>query len=140
MKKINNIGLGTAAIGRPLYINLKQEVDPAPFILSKFKEKGVKVLEDAYQQGIRHFDTAPGYGIAEELLVNWLQKKNDSSIRVSSKWGYTYVANFDPNAKQHEVKEHTLENLNKQWEYSNLLLPYLKVYQIHSATLNLPSL
>ena len=63
-----------------------------------------------------------------------MEKKNDPSIRVSTKWGYTYIANFDPNAKQHEEKEHSINKLNEQWEYSKILLPYLKVYQIHSAT------
>jgi len=134
LKVITNIGLGTAAIGRPLYINEKQEVNDEPFSLPKFKEKGLQVLEDAYHKGVRYFDTSPGYGIAEQLLVEWLKGKNDPSIQISTKWGYTYVANFDPNAKQHEIKEHSLNNLNRQWKYSHQLLPFLKVYQIHSAT------
>lgn len=134
MKDNNNIGLGTASIGRPLYINVKQTADTESFSLPKFKENGLQVLDDAYNKGIRYFDTSPGYGLAEQLLVDWLKKKNDPSIRVSTKWGYIYVANFDPNAKQHEVKEHSIDKLNKQWEYSKMLLPYLKVYQIHSAT------
>jgi aryl-alcohol dehydrogenase-like predicted oxidoreductase len=131
---ISNIGFGTAAIGRPLYINVKQEQNTRPFSLSEFKENGVKTLEEAYQKGIRFFDTSPGYGIAEQLLLDWLDSKKDPSIIVSTKWGYTYVANFDPNASQHEVKEHSLEKLNHQWEFSKKLLPYLKIYQIHSAT------
>ena len=134
MKNRNNIGLGTAAIGRPLYINVKQNVSAESFSLPKFKENGLQVLEDAYNKGVRYFDTSPGYGIAEQLMVKWLEKKNDPSIQVSTKWGYTYVANFDPNAKQHEVKEHSIDKLNMQWEYSKMLLPYLKVYQIHSVT------
>lgn len=134
MKDKNNIGLGTAAIGRPLYINVKQDVNTKSFSLSKFTENGLQVLEDAYNNGVRYFDTSPGYGIAEQLMVKWLGKKNDPSIQVSTKWGYTYVANFDSNAIQHEVKEHSVAKLNEQWEYSKKLLPYLKVYQIHSAT------
>jgi len=134
LKDKNNIGLGTAAIGRPLYINVKQNVIAESFSLPKFKENGLQVLEDAYKKGVRYFDTSPGYGLAEQLMVVWLEKKNDPSIQVSTKWGYTYVANFNPNAKQHEVKEHSIDKLNMQWEYSKMLLPYLKVYQIHSAT------
>ena len=135
MKQSKNIGFGTAAIGRPMYINIKQDVKSVPFSLQDFKEKGLQVLDDAYDKGVRYFDTSPGYGLAEKLLIDWLEKKNDPSIVVSTKWGYTYVANFNPNAKQHEIKEHTLDNLNRQWECSKILLPYLKVYQIHSATL-----
>lgn len=134
MKNKTNLGLGTAAIGRPLYINVKHNVDKIPFSFTKFKEQGIQVLEDAYNKGVRHFDTAPGYGIAEQLLVDWIRKKKDPSISVSTKWGYTYVANFDSNAKVHEVKEHSLVKLNEQWKFSKQLLPYLKVYQIHSAT------
>lgn len=134
MTKNNNIALGTAAIGRPLYINIKQNESNTPFSLPKFKENGLHVLDDAYNKGIRFFDTSPGDGLAEQFLVDWLQKKNDPEIKVTTKWGYTYVANFDPNAKIHEVKEHSLDKLNKQWEFSKMLLPYLKVYQIHSAT------
>jgi aryl-alcohol dehydrogenase-like predicted oxidoreductase len=136
LKHKNNIGLGTAAIGRPLYINVKQMADDESFSLQKFKEKGIKVLEEAYNKGIRNFDTAPGYGLAEQLVLDWLQTKKDLSIEVSTKWGYTYVANFDPNAKVHEIKEHSINKLNEQWEFSKQLLPYLKVYQIHSATLD----
>ncbi len=131
-----HIGLGTAAIGRPLYINVRQNTDEKPFSLPKFKENGLQVLEDAYSNGIRFFDTSPGYGLAEQLLIDWLKKKGDPDIIVSTKWGYTYVANFDPNAIEHEVKEHSIEKLNNQWKFSKMLLPHLKVYQIHSATLD----
>ena len=58
-----------------------------------------------------------------------------TSIEIATKWGYTYTANFDANATVHEVKEHSLSKLNEQWNFSKQLLPYLKVYQIHSATL-----
>ncbi len=133
MQQNGNLGLGTAAIGRPLYINVRQE-SPKAFSLPRFRESGLQVLEDAYDQGIRFFDTAPGYGMAEELLVEWLKKKNDPSISVSTKWGYTYVADFNPDAVTHEVKEHSVDKLKEQWEFSRMLLPYLKIYQIHSAT------
>ncbi len=127
------IGLGTAAIGRPQYINIRQEA-PSKFSLDAFRSKGLLMLEEAYQQGIRYFDTAPGYGMAEQLLIDWLKTKDDPSIELATKWGYTYVANFNSNATQHEVKEHSLEKLNEQWEQSKHLLPSLTTYQIHSAT------
>lgn len=136
MKSTNQIGLGTAAIGRPQYINIKQSDMEVSFSADKFIEKGNQVLDEAYNRGVRFFDTSPGYGLAEELLASWLQKKNDPKIVVSTKWGYTYVANFDPNAKVHELKEHSLEKLNQQWTFSKTLLPNLKIYQIHSATLD----
>lgn len=128
------LGLGTAALGRPQYINVRQEVASISN-LEVFKKESFSVLEKAYQSGVRYFDTAPGYGLAEQLLIDWLATKNDETIKVATKWGYTYTANFDPKAKVHEVKEHSLEKLKEQWQTSKQLLPYLKVYQIHSATL-----
>ncbi|MGK0377373.1 MAG: aryl-alcohol dehydrogenase-like predicted oxidoreductase [Patiriisocius sp.] len=134
MNLTSQLGLGTAALGRPQYINVRQE-DLQDKDLEAFKQRGFKVLEEAYKLGIRYFDTAPGYGLAENLVLEWLQSKNDETIQVATKWGYTYVANFDAKAKIHEVKEHSLLKLNEQWETSKSLLPHLKVYQIHSATL-----
>ena len=134
MKSINNLGLGTAALGRPQYINLRQDNRVAPD-LEIFKQNGMSVLEKAYQAGIRYFDTAPGYGLAESLVLEWLRTKDDDSIKIGTKWGYTYVANFNPNAKVHEIKEHSLKKLNEQWKVSKNFLPHLKIYQIHSATL-----
>lgn len=134
MKKQSIIGLGTAAIGRPSYINIRQESTPETFNLEAFKQNGIAVLEMAYKQGIRYFDTAPNYGLAEDLLINWVKGKNDESIEIATKWGYTYTANFDSNAVEHEHKEHSLQRLNEQWEVSKNLLPHLTTYQIHSAT------
>ena len=128
------LGLGTAALGRPQYINVRQE-ECDNSNLAEFRKQSFSVLEDAYNAGIRYFDTAPGYGFAEELVLEWLQTKNDTSIEIATKWGYTYTANFNANAEVHEVKEHSLAKLNEQWNFSKQLLPYLKVYQIHSATL-----
>jgi aryl-alcohol dehydrogenase-like predicted oxidoreductase len=129
-----NIGLGTAALGRPQYINVRQD-NAENTDLENFRKHSFSVLEAAYNSGIRYFDTAPGYGLAEELVLEWVKTKNDTSIEIATKWGYTYTANFDINATVHEIKEHSLEKLNEQWNFSKQLLPYLKVYQIHSATL-----
>ena len=73
--------------------------------------------------------------MAEGLVLEWLKTKNDKTIEIATKWGYTYTANFDKNAIIHEVKEHSLVKLSAQWDFSKQLLPYLKVYQIHSATI-----
>ena len=126
------MGLGTAALGRPEYINIRQE-EKEPFNYERFKQSGFKVLDEAYDAGIKYFDTAPGYGLAEELLLEWVRDKQD--VELATKWGYTYVADFNPDAKQHEIKEHSLDKLSEQWGYSKQLLPQLSTYQIHSATL-----
>jgi aryl-alcohol dehydrogenase-like predicted oxidoreductase len=129
-----NLGLGTAALGRPQYINVRINNNENSD-LETFRQQSFSVLEEAYALGVRYFDTAPGYGLAEALVLEWLQTKDDNTIEVATKWGYTYTANFDKNAKIHEIKEHSFEKLKQQWNFSKQLLPYLKVYQIHSATL-----
>ena len=135
MKKSVKIGFGTAAIGRPQYINIKQNSN-AEISLEAFRANGKRMIDSAYLQGIRYFDTAPGYGLAEDLLIDWIKDKDDESIEIATKWGYTYTANFDQNATQHEVKEHSLKKLNEQWNQSKRLSPFLSTYQIHSATLD----
>lgn len=133
---MTKIALGMAAIGRPHYINIKS----ADSLKNPNKEllhtHALMLLNSAYQMGIRHFDAAPGYGIAEEILLDWIKKEHHSDIDISTKWGYTYTANFEKNPLQHEVKEHSLHVLQHQWQYSKQLLPYLTTYQIHSATLD----
>jgi aryl-alcohol dehydrogenase-like predicted oxidoreductase len=89
-----------------------------------------EVLEAAYQSGVRYFDAARSYGRAEEFLSHWPRR----DVTIASKWGYTYTANWRVDAEQHEVKELTLANLEKQLTESQALLP-LDLYQIHSATL-----
>ncbi len=132
---MGNIGLGTAAIGRPIYINIRHEKPREDLSLQEFRENGMGILDDAYDNGVRFFDASPGYGLAESLLIEWLGQKNDPDIIVATKWGLSYAADFDINAVVHEIKEHSLEKLNEQWEFSRKLLPNLKIYQIHSATL-----
>lgn len=129
-----SLGLGMAAIGRPHYINVRKNTI-AKSDVRELKSNAFKVLDEAYNLGIRYFDTAPGYGLAEQLLIDWLANKNDSSIQVATKWGYTYTANFDANALVHEVKEHSISKLKEQWQVSKNLLLFLTTYQIHSATL-----
>ncbi len=110
-----NLGLGMAAIGRPHYINVRTNTI-AKSSVNELKTDGFRVLDEAYKLGVRYFDTAPGYGLAENLLIDWLANKNDESIEVATKWGYTYTANFDKNATVHEVKEHSISKLKEQWQ------------------------
>ncbi len=57
-------------------------------------------------------------------------------MTVASKWGYTYTADWRVDAREHEVKDLSLENLIRQLAESRALLgDHLQLYQIHSATL-----
>jgi aryl-alcohol dehydrogenase-like predicted oxidoreductase len=100
------------------------------------------VLDAAWNAGIRYFDAARSYGRAEAFLTSWLTSRhiNPASVTVGSKWGYTYTADWQvtvPDGQKHEVKDHTLPVLQRQWQESQKLLGnQLNLYQIHSATLD----
>ena len=89
----------------------------------------------AYSKGVRYFDTAPSYGKGEDFLRDWNAKHQHQDVVLSTKWGYTYVANWELNFDgKHEIKNHSLDTLTHQWAASKVLLPSLKMYQVHSAT------
>lgn len=135
MNTITKIGIGLAALGRPEYINIREnhDIDKSEHA---FRENAFKVLDFAYENGVRFFDTAPSYGKGESFLKDWNTERKHSDVILSTKWGYTYVANWKLGYEgKHEIKEHSLNKLLEQWEISQSLLPELKIYQIHSATL-----
>jgi aryl-alcohol dehydrogenase-like predicted oxidoreductase len=135
--QVTRIGLGMAALGRPGYINLGHEKD----LNGRNSREGLErhshsVLSAAYASGIRYFDTARSYGFGEAFLGRWLSGNRIVDATVSSKWGYRYVADWTIDAEVHEIKEHTLPALDKQYLESLANLgDYLDIYQIHSATL-----
>jgi aryl-alcohol dehydrogenase-like predicted oxidoreductase len=135
---IKRLGLGMAALGRPGYITLKHGEDYAQETSPEaMKERAFLVLDAAYGGGLRYFDAARSYGKAEAFLAAWLEARQlpPDAITVGSKWGYTYTAEWQVKADKHEVKDHSLAALQRQYPESKALLgSYLKLYQIHSAT------
>lgn len=130
------MGLGLAALGRPGYINLGHGKDFAEdYVIEAMERRTHRMLNAAYAHGIRYFDVARSYGRGEDFLRTWLEEKQPPDVFVASKWGYTYTADWQVDAEQHEVKEHSLDKLKEQWAESKVLQPYLQLYQIHSATL-----
>jgi len=96
------------------------------------------VLDAAYDGGVRYFDAARSYGLAEEFLASWLAGRAlaPGSVTIGSKWGYTYTAGWRVDAPTHEVKDHTLPAFRRQFAESRAILGiHLALYQIHSATL-----
>ncbi|WP_421893833.1 aldo/keto reductase [Marinoscillum sp.] len=134
---VSCIGLGLAALGRPGYINLGHEEDLGhAYKLPKMEAQTHAMLSLARAQGINYFDAAQSYGKAESFLSSWLKAHPEEEVVVGSKWGYYYTADWSVHADKHEIKEHTLERLDLQWPESRQRLdPALKIYQIHSATL-----
>lgn len=138
--RVTPIGLGLAALGRPGYINLGHAADLGQnYDMAAMEAHAHAVLDAAWQAGIRYYDAARSYGRAEHFLSSWLHSRGISpqDVTVGSKWGYTYTANWRVDADKHEVKDHTLPVLRRQIGESRALLgEYLKLYQIHSATLD----
>jgi aryl-alcohol dehydrogenase-like predicted oxidoreductase len=136
---ISRIGLGLAALGRPGYMNLGHADDlQRNYDVSAMEAHAYEVLDAAWACGVRYLDAARSYGRAEEFLATWLRARNvhRDAITIGSKWGYTYTAGWQVQAKQHEVKEHSLAVLKRQFQESRSLVgSHLKLYQIHSATL-----
>jgi aryl-alcohol dehydrogenase-like predicted oxidoreductase len=136
--KVSRIGLGLAALGRPGYINLGHDEDlQSNYDADAMQLNTSQILDLAYKKGIRYFDAARSYGKAELFLSEWIKTRDsDNQFIVGSKWGYTYTADWKVEAEKHEVKEHSLDVLKRQWSESKELLgDRLNIYQIHSATI-----
>jgi aryl-alcohol dehydrogenase-like predicted oxidoreductase len=133
------IGLGLAALGRPGYINLGHADDLGrDYDVMAMQLHTHAVLDAAWHAGVRYFDAARSYGRAEEFLGTWLRTRQipPEMVSVGSKWGYAYTAGWQVHATAHEIKEHTLTQLRRQWPETQAHLGgYLRLYQIHSATL-----
>ncbi len=136
---VSPVGLGLAALGRPGYINLGHAADlPSARDVPSVEAHAHAVLDAAWGAGVRYFDAARSYGLAEAFLAGWLAARRiaPGAVSVGSKWGYTYTAGWKAEAERHEIKDLALGTLRRQAaESEGLLGPYLGLYQIHSATL-----
>ncbi|MBU27809.1 MAG: aldo/keto reductase [Flavobacteriales bacterium] len=132
----NKIGLGLAALGRPGYINIGHDNDlGSDKSKSSMRDYCHQVLDFAYSNGVRYFDTARVYGEAEEFLSSWIRKKSQFNGFVGSKWGYEYLANWEVNADKHERKDHSAAFLKQQWVETRMNLgKNVDLYHIHSVT------
>jgi aryl-alcohol dehydrogenase-like predicted oxidoreductase len=130
------IGLGLAALGRPGYLNLGHGADlGSDRSVDALRRHTHAVLDVAYVGGVRAFDAARSYGRAEEFLGQWLDSRRPEGVRVSSKWGYVYTADWRVDADPPEVKRHDADTLRRQLEETRERLgDWLALYQIHSAT------
>jgi aryl-alcohol dehydrogenase-like predicted oxidoreductase len=136
--RVSPIGLGLAALGRPGYINLGHGEDlRGQTDVAAMERNAHEVLRAAYDGGVRYFDAARSYGKAEAFLASWLAGRGleADDLSVGSKWGYTYTAGWRVDAEPAEVKDLSAATLRRQAAESRTLLgPHLRLYQIHSAT------
>jgi aryl-alcohol dehydrogenase-like predicted oxidoreductase len=136
---VSRIGLGLAAVGRPAYITLGRAIDlGADRGVDAMRTRSHTLLDAAYAAGVRYVDAARSYGRAEEFLSAWLAARGPvpGVVTIGSKWGYRYTGEWRLDAKVHEVKDLSVDNLRRQFDESRALLgDHLRLYQIHSATL-----
>jgi aryl-alcohol dehydrogenase-like predicted oxidoreductase len=136
---VSRLGLGLAALGRPGYINLGHADDLGrDYDLAAMQARTDEVLDAAWAAGVRYVDAARSYGRAEQFLASWLARRAiaPDALTIGSKWGYTYTAGWRVDAAHHEIKDHSLETLERQLaESRGCLGAHLDLYQIHSATL-----
>jgi aryl-alcohol dehydrogenase-like predicted oxidoreductase len=141
---VTRFGLGTAATGRPGYINLGRDLDlPAERTVEAMRERTHRLLDAAYAAGVRYFDTARSYGRAEEFVGEWLAARPQAAdVTVGSKWGYTYTAHWRASGVPvHEVKEHSVAVFDRQVRETRALLGRRPdVYLVHSVTPDSPAL
>src|SRR5262245_53337955 len=137
--QVTRIGLGLAALGRPGYVNLGHAADLADQVQeNQMEHRTHNILDAAWIAGVRYFDAARSYGLAEQFLANWLSSRTipPGSATIGSKWGYIYTAGWKVQADSHEIKNHSISVLKEQWRESFALLDsHLDLYQIHSATI-----
>lgn len=151
------VGLGMAALGRPGYINLGRDAvfgaagsegrqletmqRRADGVMDALMAECTKRKQDTHDGSlIPWLDSARSYGLSEKFVGEYLRKNNvkPDAVYVSSKWGYTYVADWKVqlgDGEPHEVKDHSVDNFLKQIkETEKEVGEYVNLYQVHSAT------
>jgi aryl-alcohol dehydrogenase-like predicted oxidoreductase len=132
---VSRIGLGLAALGRPAYITAGRAGDLPDRSVAGLADRTRAMLDAAYDAGIRYFDAARSYGLAEEFLGAWLADRDVPDAVAGSKWGYRYTGGWKLDAERHEVKEHSLAVFTGQLAETRALLgDRLALYQVHSLT------
>lgn len=145
-----------AALGRPGYINLQRDAHLPSRTVEGMQRQAHAVIDELFahcrrmnaaaehaggtEKCVPWLDCARSYGLSEKFVGAYLRANNvaPEEVYVSSKWGYTYVADWKValgEGEPHEIKDHSLENFLKQVEETKEHIgPYLNLYQVHSAT------
>jgi aryl-alcohol dehydrogenase-like predicted oxidoreductase len=135
----NPVGLGLAALGRPAYINVGRDQDlGADRSRDEIERRTHAVLDAAWDSGVRYLDAARSYGLAEAFLASWLAGRAQAASApvIGSKWGYTYTGQWSLTEPIQERKDLSVATFRRQLaETQQLLGAHLRLYQIHSATI-----
>src|SRR5262245_21588136 len=70
--RVSRLGLGLAALGRPVYMAAGREADlGADRSVAAMRCRCQSMLDAAYAAGVRYIDAARSYGLAEQFLNGW---------------------------------------------------------------------
>ena len=125
---LQKLGIGTIWMGRHWPMDNKNYTLPT-------KTKVNDYLEQAAQNGVRHFDTATAYGLAEARLGDFLRDHpeilQDPATIITTKCGEQW------SPENGSTIDNTLEGLTASFKNSQQLLPRIDVLYFHKPTLEL---
>lgn len=113
------LGCGLISIGRPW--------GTTPEVPSE--ANAINFLQDAYDQGIRFFDTAPSYGLSEQRLGAFLDTLSDderAGVTIATKFGEHWDT-----TSQTAYADHSYEALKRSLEQSIYYLGRIAILQLH---------
>ena len=135
---VTRLGLGLAALGRPSYITLGRDADlGADRSVEAMERRCHAMLDSAYAAGIRYVDAARSYGLAEAFLASWLHARGlPPALSSSDRSGATLhrrVAVGRADARDQGFVSRCVAAA--ALESRTVLGDWLRLYQVHSATL-----
>ena len=119
---VSRISLGTVALGMPYGIPM-DGIPSAPN-----REEAIRLMHYALDNGINLFDTAPNYGISEELVGEAIGNRSDCCIATKVSYDLQnnrQITNLELEDVINSSLEHSLKNLQRE---------IIDIVQIHNAT------
>jgi aryl-alcohol dehydrogenase-like predicted oxidoreductase len=117
------LGLGIIGLGKP-WGAIPGEVPS--------ECEAIELLEFAFETGIRYFDSAPSYGVAEERLGKFLRsldRRQRDQLRIATKFGEHWDA-----ARDEPFVDQSFEALRRSIDTSVQQLGRIDILQLHKTT------
>jgi aryl-alcohol dehydrogenase-like predicted oxidoreductase len=117
------LGLGIIGLGKP-WGHIPSEVPS--------ERAAIELLEFAFDMGVRYFDSAPSYGVAEERMGKFLRSLDPvhrNQLRIATKFGEHWDA-----AKGEPFVDHSFDALCRSLDISLRNLGRIDVLQLHKTT------
>ena len=123
MPATTQLGLGIIGLGKP-WGHITSHVPS--------EREALELLHFAWQTGIRYFDSAPSYGVAEERLGKFLRSLDRAQrreVRVATKFGEHWDA-----IQMQPFVDHTYDALRRSLDASLGHLEGIDILQLHKTT------